>query len=56
MGKIIFKPGADIPLLRQKLRQKGYIIEQRLPDGSYVIYKKLKKHETNDNQALQADS
>lgn len=48
MGKIIFKPGADIPLLRQKLRQKGYIIEQRLPDGSYVIYKHTKKRKNHD--------
>lgn len=40
MGKIVFKKGADISRLKKRLSKRGYIVKQRLPDGSYMIYKK----------------
>ena len=44
MGKIIFKPGANVKKVAARLKKKGFVIKQQLPDGSYVIYKKTNKH------------
>ena len=40
MGKVFLKQGADVKEVASRLRKKGYIIKQQLPDGSYVIYRK----------------
>ena len=52
MGKLYLKEGADVKEVAARLRKKGYIIKQQLPDGSYVIYKKEggKKNEPNENR------
>ena len=43
MGKLFLKPGADVKEVAARLKKKGYIVKQQLPDGSYVIYKKKPK-------------
>ena len=40
MGKITFSKDTDLERLCKRLSSKGYIVKRRLPDGSYVIYKK----------------
>ena len=42
MGKVFLKSGADVKEVAVRLKKKGYIIKQQLPDGSYVIYKESK--------------
>lgn len=48
MGKITFEKDADLDRLCKRLSNKGYIVKRRLPDGSYVIYKRRK--EVRDDQ------
>ena len=43
MAKMTLKIGVDVKKVAARLRKKGYIIKQQLPDGSYMIYKKPKK-------------
>lgn len=53
MGKVILSPGADPKEVAQRLRKKGFVMKQQLPDGSFVIYKKppktRKKHGQTKN-------
>ena len=43
MGKMFLSSGADVKEVAARLKKKGYVIRQQLPDGSYVIHKKPPK-------------
>ena len=51
MGKVILSPGADPKEVAQRLRKKGFVMKQKLPDGSFVIYKKPPKKRKKHGQA-----
>ena len=38
MAKMTLKRGADIDRVREELRQKGIVVSQRMPDGSYSVF------------------
>ena len=51
MGKVILSPGADPKEVAQRLRKKGFVMKQQLPDGSFVINKKPPKKRKKHGQA-----
>ena len=40
MAKMYLKQGAKPEIIAKRLKKQGIIVKRKLPDGSYVIYKK----------------
>ena len=48
MAKMYLKPGAKPEKIAKRLKKQGIIVKRKLPDGSYVIYKKRGERLTNE--------